>query len=182
MQRAGAALIPRTARSSLNAPGSVLHLASLPRNVVPRDLRRMAEKVGVRGTYESMGQAIVTAIDFPLTPSLHPIVHLAYRNYRPDGRAYFVFPDREEAANAAMKLDGVLLSGNSAHAFAPYKSALPLASRGNGPSAGLKERGRTVHIEGLPDMRPDELANALARERFNIEDNADSPGVIKTVS
>lgn len=180
MQRAGTAL--KNTRSLFNIPGSVLHLAYLPRNVVPRDLRRMAEKAGVRGTYESTDQALIPFADFLLTSSSYLLVHLDYRNYRPDGRAYFVFSSRVEATNAAVKLDGVLLSGNSAHAFVPYKSHLPLASRGNGPSAGLKERGRTVHIEGLPDMRPDELAEALTRERFSIEDTAESPGVMKTIS
>lgn len=90
------------------------------------------------------------------------------------------FSDPKAASAAATKLDGMPIAGQITRAVIPNRSGIPLASRGHGPSAGIKDRGRTVHIEGLPNMKPDELADALARERFTVEDTLDSLGVLKT--
>lgn len=106
------------------------------------------------------------------------LVLLNYKSFRPDGRAFLVFPEATQAQEAVKKLNGALLSGASIRAFGP-RPTLPLASMGNGPGAGVKDFGRIVHLEGLPPMHEGRLADALSGDRFTVEDTADSPGIRK---
>lgn len=42
----------KNARSFVKPQISAVHLYSLPRSIIPRDIRRLAEKVGIVGAYE----------------------------------------------------------------------------------------------------------------------------------
>lgn len=87
-----------------------------------------------------------------------------------------IFGSPDEASRAASRLDGTVLCGSTVRAFNSDRP-IPSSSPGKGPSAGLKEVGRTVLIEGLRKMWGTQLAEALASERFTIEDTADSAGI-----
>lgn len=54
MRRSAAVVGNKAARSKTNVHRPVVHLLSLPHHAVPRDIRKMAETAGVKGTYESI--------------------------------------------------------------------------------------------------------------------------------
>lgn len=108
--------------------------------------------------------------------SIRHSVQINYFKYRPDGRAFMLFGSMDEASRAASRLDRTVLCGSTMRAFNSNRP-IPLSGSGSGPNAGLKEVGRTVLIEGLPKIWGTQLAEALARERFTVEDTADSTGI-----
>ncbi|KAF9509024.1 hypothetical protein BS47DRAFT_184539 [Hydnum rufescens UP504] len=128
---------------------TTVQLMGLPATALPADIRRMAERQGIKGGFE---------------------VQLEYRRYHPAGRASIHLDSAEGAREACTKLNGAEISTHRVTAFTRLPDPGDRWSQGFGPDGGNKERGKTVVLQGLsPAYIPCEAYRCVTRGSISAE-------------